>query len=75
MRFCWFVEFAIIFEFCRLARCALDWWIMSLAALKAELDKKRKANAPSEDATGNKYMRRGDIEKLQNAKRETKVNS
>jgi flagellar motility protein MotE (MotC chaperone) len=48
---------------------------MSLAALKAELDKKRKANAPIEDAAGgNKYIRRGELEKLQHqAKQETKV--
>ena len=45
---------------------------MSLAALKAELDKKRKANTPS-DATGNKYIRRGEVEKLQTPKQEVKV--
>jgi len=45
---------------------------MSLAALKAELEKKRKANAPSEDATGSKYLRRGEVEKLQHPKPETK---
>lgn len=47
---------------------------MSLAALKAELEKKRKANAPPQDVSGgNKYMRKGDVEKLQAPKVESKV--